>query len=153
MHTVTIKPYGESLQNEGEYIEDFDDEDMDLILELYRSLANKCKKEFNVLTKVEVERDEKDLIVINYSIKKGKELEEDDLLFYMESLIGLQSENVVTFGDEEYAIKGSPQVNIVDPPASSSQERSSRNRGGDSPVSSDDFLSKIDAIALDIDMD
>jgi len=134
LHTITIKPYGESLKDDGDYIEDFDDEDMDLILELYKSLSSKCKKEFEVLKKVEVEREGKDMIVINYSIKKGKDIHEDDLLFYMESLIGLQSLNIISFGDEEYAIKGSPQVGSI-------------------KSKPDEFLAKIDAIAYDIGLD
>ncbi len=106
--SLKIKPFG--LSEDGACIDDFDDNEIDEILDLFESLAEKCKNTFNNLKKVSVKLDSKhkNIIVIRYTLKDGNDLSDDDFLFYVESLTGHNSNNIIEIGDVDYAIMGEP---------------------------------------------
>ncbi len=131
MYSVTLLPYGEN--EKGDFISDFDEDEVELIYDLFQSLGRKCVKEYDIIEEVNVER-ENDLIVINYAIKKDENITEDDFLFYLESLTGHNSDNIISFGDDDYSIKGSPVLK-------------SRKK---EPDEDDDFMEKMMSMARDI---
>jgi predicted house-cleaning noncanonical NTP pyrophosphatase (MazG superfamily) len=108
-YIVKVKPYGEN--EEHDTIDDFDDEELDIILELFKSLARKCEKEYEEISDVKVKRDGK-FITIKYSISSSSP--EDDFLFYLETLTGHSSENIMTIEEIDYSIKGSPVIEKKD---------------------------------------
>ena len=122
MYTVSIRPYGEN--EEGDLITDFSEDDMEIIKDLFKSLGRKCVQEYDDIEEVSIER-EVDLIVINYRVCGDEEIEEDDFLFYLETLTGHNSENIVSFDDENYSIKGSPIVTGGEKKVSFAPHRSS----------------------------
>ena len=103
--SLRIKPFG--LSKDGSCIDDFDEQEMDEILDLFESLAHKCRDTFNNLDQVSVKLDS-DIIVINYTLKDGNDLSDDDFLFYVESLTGHNSNNIIEIGGVDYAIMGEP---------------------------------------------
>ena len=110
-YSFTFKPFGES--SDGSCIEDFDDSEMDEILDLFVRLGEKCQETFNNLEKVSVEQDGnvKKHLIINYTLsEKGNHLSEDDFLFYIESLTGHNSDNILTFDGDDYVIMGNPDI-------------------------------------------
>jgi len=100
--SLRIKPFGEA--EDGSYIDDFDDEELDDILYLFDRLGKKCQKTFNNLEDVSVKLVEGD-IEINYTILDDN-LSDEDLLFYAESLMGHNSDSIMTFDKVEFIIKG-----------------------------------------------
>lgn len=109
LYSIIIKPYGQNINDKDEYIEEFTEKDIEIILDLYRSLTDKCKKNFPVINHVEVQKESYNTIVIFYGLEE--KVDDEELLFYIESLIGLRSDNIISFGKDDYAIRGKPQVN------------------------------------------
>ena len=107
MYSVTIRPYGEN--EKGELVTDFEEDDLEIIKDLFSSLGKKCVEEYDDIKEVLIERED-DLITINYRFCGEEEISEDDFLFYLETLIGHNSNNILSFDEEEYSIKGSPIV-------------------------------------------
>lgn len=124
-HRVEITPYGE--RENGESIDDFNDEELDLITDTFQRLCSKCKESFKNLKKVSVKRNQ-DTIVINYKLKKEENLSDEDFLFYLESLTGHNSDNIIRFGDVDYIIRGKPVFSEED---------------SDEDLEENDFLSKM----------
>jgi hypothetical protein len=137
--SLRIKPFG--LSEDGGCIDDFDDTEMDEILDLFESLAEKCRDTFNNLNDVSVELDpkEKGVIVIDYTLKDGNDLSDDDFLFYVESLTGYNSNNIIEIGDVDYAIMGEP---IEETPAPIEQEQK-KVKSKSSNQKAQDFLDKM----------
>jgi len=131
IYTVKVKPYGES--ENGDLIDDFDDEELEIILELFISLGGKCEDTYDEIKDVSVKR-EGDHIVIDYSISSSSP--EDDFLFYIETLTGHSSENILTIEEVNYSIKGSPVIS-----------------DDEDEEDGDDFISFYNAVVKDIAKD
>jgi hypothetical protein len=110
IYSVSIKPFGQA--DDGTYIEQFDDSEMIEILDLFRRLGEKCQKTFNNLEemKAEIDRNNNEIIVIDYVIRGGEKMSENDLLFYLESLTGYNSDNIINFDNMDYIIMGEPII-------------------------------------------
>lgn len=106
--SIRIKPFG--LADDGNCIDEFDREEMDQILDLFQSLAKKCTDTFNNLKKVSVKLDPEyfNVLVIRYTLKDGGDLSDDDFLFYVESLTGHNSNNIIEIDGVNYSIMGEP---------------------------------------------
>jgi hypothetical protein len=130
--SLRIKPF--ALAKDGSYIDDFDKSEMNEILDLFDSLGEKCQDTFNNLKEVTVEQD-CNVIVINYKINKSSELSDDDFLFYVESLTGHNSDNIIQFGDADYVIMGEP---VEDSGSSGENKKGEKKYSGN-----EDFLSKM----------
>jgi hypothetical protein len=105
---LTIKAYGEDKKGNCTY--DFLDEEKEMIYDLFCRLSEKCMESFSEIKQSKVSR-KGDMILIEYDFG---EAEEKDCLFYLESLTGHRSENIIFFDDQEYLIKGKPVIDYND---------------------------------------
>lgn len=107
MNKLLVKPYGVESERKENIIDEFTDEELDLIEDLFKSLSDKCVKTFQEIKEVFVKR-KGDIIEINYKLDPSFNLSEDEVMFYIESLTGYCSENIIYFGEEKFFIRGEP---------------------------------------------
>ena len=99
-YLIKIKPYAEN--EKGHVIKDFNEEEWDLIIELYERLIRNFKENYNDIKFKDLSHDKKFITMI---FTKKKKLTEEDLGNYIEILGGYNIENTVFFEEENYSIK------------------------------------------------
>lgn len=100
-YTLKIKPYGEN--QKGDLINEFDDEEWDLVVDLQERLIRNFKQtypdiKFNNLTH------DKETITMVFG--KSSPLTEEEIEDYVTTLCGYNMENVIFFDEVEYYIRG-----------------------------------------------
>ena len=97
---LKLKPYAEC--DKGDDILDFDDEEWDLIADLFERLVRNFKQAYPKVNINRLDTIEKPYIYID--LEKEDFLEEE-LDYYIEILSGFDSENIIFFDDVKYVIR------------------------------------------------
>lgn len=101
-YTLKIKPYGENQQ--GGLINDFDDEEWDLIVDLFERVIRNFKRSFKNIIFNQLEEENRTLNIV-FGPPSGV-IKEQELDEYIEILCGYNLDNVIYLEDEEYYIRG-----------------------------------------------
>lgn len=101
-YTLKIKPYGENQQ--GGLINDFDDEEWDLIVDLFERVIRNFKRSFKNIIFNQLEEENRSLNIV-FGASSGV-IKEQELDEYIEILCGYNLDNVIYLEDEEYYIRG-----------------------------------------------
>ena len=100
-YTLKIKPYGEN--EKGNLIKEFTEEEWDLIVDLHERLIRNFKETYHDVKFKDLSHDKE---IITMVFTKKKEMEEEELEEYIETLCGYNMENTIFFDDEAYFIRG-----------------------------------------------
>lgn len=101
-YTLKIKPYGENKY--GNLMSDFDEDEWDLITDLFERLIRNFKQTFTDIDFKNIINHGRMLSIIFG--KKNEYLTENELEEYIETLCGYNLENIIYFDEEEYYIRG-----------------------------------------------
>lgn len=120
LYTLKIKPYAENEM--GGRIEEFDDDEWDLIIDLFERLIRNFKLTFPEVEFDTIETSDNKTLVIKF--KEDPDITEIELDYHIETLCGHNLDNVIFFDDEEYAIRAnivfdevkSPKKTVRSPP-------------------------------------
>ena len=97
---LKLKPYAEC--EKGQYIFDFDEEEWDLVSDLFERLVRNFKQVYPKVSITRLDTLKKPFIYID--LEKNEFLEEE-IGYYIEILSGFDSENIIFFDDEKYVIR------------------------------------------------
>ena len=99
---LKLRPYAECGNTEYPDIEDFDDDEWDLVADMFERLVYNFKQAYPKINITSLNTLEKPYIYID--LEKESFLEEE-LDYYIEILSGFDSENIIFFDDIKYIIR------------------------------------------------
>ena len=99
---LKLRPYAECDKSEDANIDDFDDEEWDLIADMFERLVRNFKQAYPKVNISRLDTSTKPFVYID--LIKEKFLEEE-LDYYIEILSGFDSENIIFFDDIKYVIR------------------------------------------------
>lgn len=97
---LKFKPYAEC--EKGQDIFDFDDDEWDLVSDLFERLVRNFKQAYPKVNITKLNTLKKPFIYID--LEKNEFLEEE-IDYYIEILSGFDSENIIFFDDEKYVVR------------------------------------------------
>jgi hypothetical protein len=134
LYTLTIKPFAEN--EVGNKITEFDEEEWELIVDVFQRLIRNFKQtfpevEFDTLeqdsstgTSDSSRSDQRKLII---KFREDPNITEVELDYHIETLCGHNLDNVIFFDDDEYSIRGSLIVDAITPKPEISESTVSNN--------------------------
>ena len=97
---LKLKPYAEC--EKGENISNFDDDEWDLIADLFERLIRNFKQAYPKVNITKLDTLHKPFIFIDL---EKEEFLEEEIDYYIEILSGFDSENIIFFDDIKYVIR------------------------------------------------
>lgn len=100
--SLKLKPFAECSQEDCDDITDFDDEEWDLVADMFERLVRNFKQAYPKVNIKKLETHQKPYI---YMELEKKEFLEEELDYYIEILSGYDSDNIIFFDDIKYIVR------------------------------------------------
>jgi hypothetical protein len=129
---LKLQPYAES--DDNEILEDFDDEEWDLISDLFERLVRNFKESYPKVEFTRLDSLEKPYIYMSF---QKEDLVDEEIDYYIEVLTGFTNDNIIFFDDIKYSIRASIDLDYL-------KEKSKEKES---------FLDKFNKLAMDMTPD